>query len=112
MSLLRVTGLTPADEPSGNGHHAGDASADAAADVQAGPASEATPTAAPAPSRPKPPFDPDTLAIPDYDSLSASQVVPRLESLATEELEAVRQYEAATRARKTILNKIVQLQSA
>jgi hypothetical protein len=51
-----------------------------------------------------------TLAIPDYDSLSASQVVPRLEGLATAELDAVRAYEAANRGRKTILNKIAQLQ--
>jgi hypothetical protein len=51
-----------------------------------------------------------TLAIPDYDSLSASQVVPRLEGLAIPELDAVRQYEIANRGRKTILNKIAQLQ--
>ena len=51
------------------------------------------------------------LAITDYDSLSASQVVPRLESLTTDELELVRQYELANRGRKTILNKIAQLQA-
>jgi hypothetical protein len=52
-----------------------------------------------------------TLAIPDYDSLSASQVVPRLESLSASELDAVRDYESSNRGRKTILNKIDQLQS-
>ena len=52
----------------------------------------------------------DDLAIPDYDSLSASQVINRLPSLSVEELEAVRAYEAAHRGRKTILNKVVQLQ--
>ena len=52
------------------------------------------------------------LAIPDYDNLSASQVVPRLAGLSTDELEAVRRYEAAGRGRKTILNKVAQLQSA
>src|SRR4051812_37104137 len=51
------------------------------------------------------------LAIPDYDSLSASQVLPRLSGLSTEELEAVRAYEAAHRGRKTILNRVAQLQS-
>jgi hypothetical protein len=51
------------------------------------------------------------LAIPDYDSLSASQVVPRLEGLSTSELAAVESYEAAHRGRKTILSKIAQLQS-
>ena len=50
-----------------------------------------------------------TLAIPDYDSLSASQVVPRLESLSAGELDAVRAYESSHRGRKTILNKIDQL---
>ena len=50
------------------------------------------------------------LAIPDYDSLAASQVIPRLAGLATGELEAVRSYEAGHRGRKTILNKIAQLQ--
>jgi hypothetical protein len=49
------------------------------------------------------------LAITDYDSLSASQVVPRLEGLADTELAAVRDYEAAHRGRKTILSKIAQL---
>lgn len=57
-------------------------------------------------------IDAATLAIPDYDALSASQVVPRLESLSIAELEAVRDYEAGTRGRKTILNKIAQLQSS
>ena len=52
----------------------------------------------------------ESLAIPDYDSLSASQVVPRLEGLAIGELDAVRQYEIAHRGRKTILSKISQLQ--
>jgi hypothetical protein len=63
------------------------------------------------PSRPESTIDPESLAIPDYDALSASQVVPRLESLTVEELEAVREYESDTRGRKTILNKIAQLQS-
>lgn len=51
-----------------------------------------------------------SLAIPDYDSLSASQVVPRLAGLSADELEAVRNYEAGTRGRKTILNRVAQLQ--
>lgn len=52
-----------------------------------------------------------SLAIPGYDSLSASQVLPRLEGLSAPELEAVRAYEAAHRRRKTILGRIEQLQS-
>jgi hypothetical protein len=52
------------------------------------------------------------LAITDYDSLSASQVVTRLPGLTLDELEAVRAYESGHRGRKTILNKIVQLQTS
>ncbi len=52
-----------------------------------------------------------SLAIPDYDSLAASQVVPRLDSLTADELEAVRCYETGVRGRKTILSKIAQLQA-
>jgi hypothetical protein len=51
------------------------------------------------------------LAIPGYDTLSASQVVQRLAGLSTGELEAVRHYEQATRGRRTILAKVAQLQS-
>jgi hypothetical protein len=49
------------------------------------------------------------LAITDYDELSASQVVDRLEGLPRHELEAIRDYERAHRARNTILGKIEQL---
>lgn len=52
-----------------------------------------------------------SLAITDYDGLSASHVVNRLGGLSAAELEAVRRYEAANRGRKTILSKIAQLQS-
>jgi hypothetical protein len=52
----------------------------------------------------------DELAIPAYDSLAASQVVQRLDGLTHDELEAVRRYEVAHRARKTVLGKVAQLQ--
>ncbi len=52
------------------------------------------------------------LAIPGYDTLSASQVLPRLEGLSAEELEAIRTYEEATRARKTVLSRIDQLRGS
>lgn len=48
-------------------------------------------------------------ALADYDTLSASQVVRRLESLGPEELDAVRRYEGSTRNRRTILNRAGQL---
>ena len=50
------------------------------------------------------------LAIPGYDSLSASQVVERLAGLSEEELVEVESYELAHRARRTILNRTGQLQ--
>ncbi|GAC1588284.1 MAG: hypothetical protein NVS3B21_03890 [Acidimicrobiales bacterium] len=53
----------------------------------------------------------DVLAIPVYDSLSASQVVQRLAGLSVPELEAVRAYEEANRSRRTILSKVSQLQA-
>jgi hypothetical protein len=55
--------------------------------------------------------DAAALGIPDYDELSASQVVERLDGLQTGELDAVREYEEAHRARRTILFKIEQLTS-
>jgi len=51
----------------------------------------------------------DALPIPDYDELSASQVVERLEGLDPESLEAIRRYETDHRGRNTILGKITQL---
>lgn len=79
-------------------------------------ASEPATTSAPAtngkaaiPEEPKPTGD--HLAIPGYDTLSASQVVQRLPGLSDEELAAVRAYEETTRGRRTILTKIGQLQS-
>jgi len=51
------------------------------------------------------------LPIEGYDSLAASQVVVRLDSLTPDELLAVRDYEAANRNRRTILGKISQLQA-
>jgi hypothetical protein len=70
------------------------------------------PPAPPGPDRPAP--DPAAAAIvagalADYDTLSASQVVRRLESLGPAELDAVRRYEASTRNRRTILNRAGQL---
>ena len=68
------------------------------------PTGETTATATAAPNA-------ATLGIPDYDELSASQVVERLDGLQTGELDAVREYEEAHRARRTILFKIEQLTS-
>ena len=69
-----------------------------------GPVPGETSNASPAPNA-------ATLGIPDYDELSASQVVERLDGLQTGELDAVRAYEEAHRARRTILYKIEQLTS-
>lgn len=80
---------------------------------------------APAPAAPGPPAAPVTggsasvanghvpevasLAIPGFDTLSASQVVQRLDGLSRAELVSVRAYETATRRRRTILNRVDQL---
>jgi hypothetical protein len=53
----------------------------------------------------------EELPLADYDSLAAAQILPRLVGLTTEELDAVRRYELAHRARKTVLGKIEQLTS-
>jgi hypothetical protein len=85
------------------------------------PAPAASPPAPPAAPVAEPPVPPDAawradgfdesaaLPIPDYDELSASQVVERLEGLDRESLEAIRRYETAHRGRNTILGKIAQL---
>jgi hypothetical protein len=94
--LLRAVGLLP---PTGNGQSP---ATRPAADGGAAPAGEADTSA-------ESTLDAADLAITDYDSLSATQVVQRLPGLTADELEAVRAYEAAHRRRKTILNKAAQL---
>ena len=56
-------------------------------------------------------LDPAELAIPGYDTLSASQIVQRLPGLSPQELEAVRLYELAGRSRKTVLLRVAQLKA-
>jgi hypothetical protein len=80
-----------------------------------------TPASAPAPTPPIPPAPPvkpavdpaDAIAVDaalaGYDTLSASQVVRRLESLGPDELRAVHRHEASHRNRRTILNRAQQL---
>ncbi len=85
------------------------------ADPVAGSAAVSTPPSpAPASTSPRPPVDahvPDvaSLAIPGFDTLSASQVVQRLDGLSRSELVAVRAYETSTRGRRTILSRVDQL---
>lgn len=50
-----------------------------------------------------------SLAIPGFDTLSASQVVQRLDGLTRTQLVSVRAYETASRRRRTILNRVDQL---
>ena len=114
--LLRLFGLVDDPEPGSPPASTGASvptlhSVDAAGTdgVPADDAAVTVPTAAGNGHASPSPFVAD-LAITDYDSLSASQVVTRLEGLTVEELEAVRAYETAHRGRKTILNKVAQLQ--
>ncbi|HEY7106042.1 MAG TPA: hypothetical protein VH986_06550 [Acidimicrobiia bacterium] len=97
------------------------ARADAAAAAPAPPSAPSSTSAAPpSPSAPSarssdaaasatPAPDVDTLPIPDYDELSASQVIERLEGLDAASLDAIRAYESGHRGRNTILGKIAQL---
>jgi len=86
----------------------------------AGPADTAGPSTTGAPEAARPPAPATSgappvpegavdLAIPDYEALSASQVVRRLDGLGPGELEAVYRHEAATRRRRTILHRAQQL---
>ena len=103
---------TAPDAPDAAGAAGAADTADAADEKAASdaPAARATP-AAPVVHTPKPvpdPFAEATVqrALADYDTLSASQVVRRLENLGKEELGAVRRYEASHRNRRTILNRL------
>jgi hypothetical protein len=102
--LLRALGLVPESDGEGD---AGDEHATAPSTPS--PRRAAATDLDAAPSEPSPAVV--DLAITDYDSLSASQVVTRLAGLSHRELESVRAYEAAHRGRKTILNKVAQLQA-
>jgi hypothetical protein len=73
--------------------------------VDSQPAAAATTAAADVPSA-------GSLPIGDYESLAAIHVVERLASLRADEIEQIRAFEAAHRARRTILAKIGQLQDA
>ena len=54
--------------------------------------------------------DPSGLAVPGYDALAASQVVPLLTGLSPAELAEIQHYEESHRARRTVLGRIAQLQ--
>jgi hypothetical protein len=73
------------------------------------PSSAPTPTAPPDVSTKEPAPSAESLPIPDYDELSASQVVQRLDGLDASSLEAIRSYESEHRGRNTILGKIAKL---
>ncbi|HEY6427724.1 MAG TPA: hypothetical protein VIX84_10860 [Acidimicrobiales bacterium] len=94
---------------------AGDRQPDASAAVPVTPgAPDANALMTPAPRTAPDPVTEATVqrSLSDYDTLSASQVVRRLESLGQEELRAVQRYEASHRNRRTILNRASQLLEA
>jgi hypothetical protein len=73
----------------------------------AAPASQSASPSAASPAAATPPVE--SLPIPDYDELSASQVIERLVGLDRASLDAIRVYETQHRGRNTILGKIAQL---
>ncbi|MEX0767095.1 MAG: hypothetical protein WD029_01310 [Microthrixaceae bacterium] len=62
-----------------------------------------------APTAPEPILVEAELGVPDYDSLAASQVVPRLAMLSSEDLAAILAYEQSHRRRQTIMNRAIEL---
>lgn len=76
-------------------------------------AAPSAPTPAPArePTTKRAAPDPATLGISGYESLSASQVVSRLDGLTPQQRAAVREFESSTRGRRTILGRIAQIES-
>jgi hypothetical protein len=118
--LLNRQSGEPSATATGDGG-AGDDGAKAAADSAAGtPGTNGTNSAPPAtdatapiaPTKPAPdPADGAAVeqALAGYDTLSASQVVRRLESLDPDDLRALYRHEASHRNRRTILNRTTQL---
>ena len=98
--------VPPSPEPSTNGSGATASSATTSGATSSSPGTSA-PGVAGHPSG----LDPAELAIPGYDTLSASQIVQRLPGLSPDELEAVRLYELAGRSRKTVLLRVAQLKA-
>ena len=80
------------------------------AQVKKAPASKRAPAVKKAPVKKAPASKSGELAIPGYDSLAASQVIPRLDSLSPADLEALRLHELGGRGRRTILTRIAQIQ--
>jgi hypothetical protein len=112
-------GDAPAPPPPPDPPGPGPGPTDPAASSASASASAASAAAVPASPKPasgssKPTADPaDAVtvdaALAGYDTLSASQVVRRLESLGPDELRAVCRHEASHRNRRTILNRAQQL---
>jgi hypothetical protein len=79
--------------------------------------SHPTPDAPPAPSAPRAAAEPEVgtvetaldLPIEQYESLSATQVIPLLAGLSPDELEAIDRFERRHRNRRTVLGRIEQL---
>jgi hypothetical protein len=107
---MRANGTALADESSPFAEAPASAPEPAAPAPAPAPAETAPTATAPAPAAPAADVpSADALPIPDYDELSASQVVERLEGLDRESLDAIRRYESEHRGRNTILGKIAQL---
>ena len=100
-------------EPSTNGSGSATAAATSGTSPSGTAASGTSPsgTSAPGAAGERGGLDPAHLAIPGYDTLSASQIVQRLPGLSPDELEAVRLHELAGRSRKTVLLRVAQLKA-
>ncbi|MFT6392684.1 MAG: hypothetical protein ACJA14_002211 [Ilumatobacter sp.] len=54
--------------------------------------------------------NPEDLALPDYDTLPAIDIVAKLETLSASERSAIASYESSNRQRRTVLGKLAQLE--
>lgn len=102
------TDVPPSPAPSANGPAPTTGASTTGTSTSASRTSASGPSATAGTDRPSG-LDPAELAIPGYDTLSASQIVQRLPGLSPEQLEAVRLYELAGRSRKTVLLRVAQL---
>jgi hypothetical protein len=110
----RVTKLLHGEPPEPVAEPAPESPADARPAPAPWPSSAPSPSLAPETATPQAAADPaDAVtvdaALAGYDTLSASQVVRRLESLEPDVLRAVQRHESSHRNRRTILNRAQQL---
>ena len=111
FAVQKLVGRLRPSSPAPSAERASSADASTNGDVVADAVDEVIPVRVEASAASSPAAVRPDLAIADYDSLAASQVLPLLDNLSSNELDAVQAHESAHRKRKTILGRIAQIQS-